>query len=199
MNTSPETDKIIPAFATALAKLDDVTKTHLAKIEGKQKYDYTFANLADTLAAAKPVLTECDLAVSQPVTDDGITTLIVHSSGQWLSFGPFRLQPTQNTPQAHGSAITYARRYQLMGVLNLATVDDDGKAASRKVDPERAERDRRIDALRDDWAKLTPEIQDAGHAYAKEHGFRMHPDDLARTPEHLDLMESWVDEQLAGE
>ena len=38
-------------------------------------------------------------------------------------------------PQGWGSAMTYARRYQLMALLGLAAEDDDGNAASMPQSP----------------------------------------------------------------
>jgi hypothetical protein len=40
------------------------------------------------------------------------------------------IQTAQNTPQAQGSGLSFARRYAQLGALNIATEDDDGKAAS---------------------------------------------------------------------
>jgi len=37
----------------------------------------------------------------------------------------------QNTPQAIGSCITYARRYALASMVGIAPEDDDGNAASQ--------------------------------------------------------------------
>jgi hypothetical protein len=38
--------------------------------------------------------------------------------------------PKDDTPQAMGSALTYARRYALTAMVGIAQVDDDGNAAS---------------------------------------------------------------------
>jgi hypothetical protein len=42
------------------------------------------------------------------------------------------LTPTKNDPQQAGSAITYARRYQLAALFNMAQDDDDGNESSGK-------------------------------------------------------------------
>ena len=42
-----------------------------------------------------------------------------------------KIRPTKNDPQQHGSAITYAKRYQLGALLGISTeVDDDGNKAT---------------------------------------------------------------------
>ena len=56
----------------------------------------------------------------------------MHSSGQWIA-GVTPIRPKDDSPQAMGSAITYARRYALSAIVGLAQVDDDGNAASGKV------------------------------------------------------------------
>jgi hypothetical protein len=56
--------------------------------------------------------------------------MLFHSSGQYIS-STAMLRLIKNDPQAHGSAITYMRRYSFMSILGLvADADDDGNAAS---------------------------------------------------------------------
>jgi hypothetical protein len=74
------------------------------------------------------------LVISQFPDGDGLTTMLIHAdSGEYLS-ATYTLQVVrQNDPQAQGSALSYARRYGLTSVLNLAILDDDGEAAMRQV------------------------------------------------------------------
>lgn len=61
----------------------------------------------------------------------GVSTTILHSSGQWMEFPPFLLKPDKANPQGYGSSITYARRYSLSSVFGVTSDnDDDGNAAS---------------------------------------------------------------------
>jgi len=57
--------------------------------------------------------------------------MILHSSGESIS-GRYPLRPQQNTPQAYGSALTYARRYSLAAMVGVVADDDDGNAASQR-------------------------------------------------------------------
>jgi hypothetical protein len=57
-----------------------------------------------------------------------LTTRLVHESGEWIETN-FSLPAGKMDPQAAGSAITYARRYSLMAMLNMPAVDDDGEAS----------------------------------------------------------------------
>lgn len=61
-----------------------------------------------------------------------------------MEFGPLVL-PYGNSPQAAGSAITYARRYALVAALGLATEDDDGAAATQAARADRPRTQERRD------------------------------------------------------
>jgi hypothetical protein len=95
---------------------------------------YSYADLADTVEVAKPVLLQHGLSVSQmPGLQDGVdvlTTRLLHKSGQWLE-DSMRLFLAAEDPRSHGSAITYARRYAYASIIGIvADVDDDVPAAS---------------------------------------------------------------------
>lgn len=107
-------------------------------------YDSKYADLPSIMRMVGPILAAHGLAVSQhpgvggsadePV--DTLTTYILHTSGEvFQSTMRLHLLPDKNgkiTPQAQGSAITYARRYALSAVLGIVTdVDDDGNQASQ--------------------------------------------------------------------
>lgn len=76
------------------------------------------------------------LSYSQMVFDNdnggkAVKTIITHESGQILSMGELSLTPTKNDPQGYGSAITYAKRYQLSAAFGISSeIDDDGNGAS---------------------------------------------------------------------
>jgi len=96
-----------------------------------------YSSLAGIIRLTTPVLAANGLAVSQVFEqqEDGsvaLVTLLRHTCGEWLE-SRLPLQVEKKTMQALGSAISYARRYSLMAVLNIATThdDDDGNAASQ--------------------------------------------------------------------
>lgn len=64
-----------------------------------------------------------------------IETVLLHESGEEYSGGILHVPAIKNDPQAYGSALTYARRYSLMATCGIAPEDDDGNAASKKVEP----------------------------------------------------------------
>ena len=132
---SPGGPDFYAALVAALGELSEVPKGQTASAG---TYQYTFADLASVLTYVRPILAGHGLAVTQPVTAlDGnvvVETVILHTSGESLAFGKLSM-PRGQTPQQTGAAITYARRYSLLSTLGLATVDDDGAAASKYEPP----------------------------------------------------------------
>ena len=57
-------------------------------------------------------------------------TSLIHVSGEKFQSVVYLVLDRQNM-QGLGSAITYARRYGLLGLVGLAPEDDDGNAASQ--------------------------------------------------------------------
>lgn len=62
-----------------------------------------------------------------------VSTVFLHKSGAIYEAGSIFVPAAQNTAQAFGSALTYARRYSLMAACGIAPEDDDGNAASRQA------------------------------------------------------------------
>lgn len=122
-------DKIAKALASAQKSF-----LHVAKRGFNPHFNSKFSTLADIIDATKEALAENGLAIcSCPLYDKGlvgVTTKLIHESGQSIE-ATLLLKPTNDNPQAAGSAVSYARRYTLSGILNLASEDDDdGNAAS---------------------------------------------------------------------
>jgi hypothetical protein len=117
-------DQIAAALADAQLEMKnpgfDATNPH---------FKNRFATLAAVRNAVIPVLAKHGIAVSQDLTTEGggisCCTLLLHSSGQSLSFGPLSLPASKADAQGFGSAATYARRYSLMAVAGVVGDDDD--------------------------------------------------------------------------
>lgn len=76
------------------------------------------------------------LSYTQEVTtsDNGVavSTIIMHSSGEYMQFAPLSVPVSKKDAQAFGSAETYARRYTLSAVFGVTSdVDDDGNEAAK--------------------------------------------------------------------
>jgi hypothetical protein len=137
MNQSDRTNEIGAALAALVGKLANPPKKSSAKIPTKKggEFSYTYLNLPDLLNAVRTPLHECGLAVLQGVEPlpggrfVGITTRIIHLSGQWIEAGPLPV-PASEDPKAVGSACTYGFRYSLAGMLGIAGAEDDDGASA---------------------------------------------------------------------
>ncbi len=104
-------------------------------------YRTPYASLAAVRDAITPALTAHGLALTQLLASEPgqvvCTTVLWHSSGQYLS-ATLRLPVGKPDAQGYGGAITYARRYSLMGFCNVAGDEDEdgerdvGRAAATK-------------------------------------------------------------------
>jgi len=135
MRSSEQLDELADALSQAQAKFPMVPKLHKAEIPMKSggKYSYDYADMGDTVEAVKPVIAEFGLSVVQTPGfhkgTDVLTTRLLHKSGQWIE-DTMRLFLSQESPQVHGSAITYGRRYAYCAILGIvADKDDDGALA----------------------------------------------------------------------
>ncbi len=130
MQTSDSINELAGALAKAQGEITGALKDS-ANPFFKSKY----ADLASCWDACRGPLAKNGLSVFQvpEMTDLGLTlvTTLAHSSGQWVR-GSLPVHPKDDTPQAMGSALTYARRYALTAVVGIAQVDDDGNAASAR-------------------------------------------------------------------
>lgn len=103
--------------------------------------NYRYADLAAVLGMSRQHLLENGLAVLQlPETEISkvrMTTLLLHGpSGEWFAW-TLSLPVFDSHPQTYGALFTYARRYMLNGLLNIAAEqDDDGRGPARRACPQ---------------------------------------------------------------
>lgn len=138
----PGTAKIAEALAAFQAEMPTVAKSKTAKVPTKAggSYTYTYAGLAEVMAAAMPILVSHGLAFSccPQRGEHGyeIVGLLLHTSGESLTAS---LPLHGNQAQDIGSSLTYARRYLLGAMTGLVTDDDDdgnlAQVAKRTVAP----------------------------------------------------------------
>jgi hypothetical protein len=92
-----------------------------------------YADLASIWSAIRKPLTENGLSVMQTTEpyEQGITvvTTLMHVSGETYAT-KLSAKADKQTIQALGSLITYLRRYSLAALVGVASLDDDGEAAS---------------------------------------------------------------------
>lgn len=125
----------IAQLATALAAAQAEIKS-ASKDKDNPHFRSKYADLASVWDACRDAITKHGLAVSQTIaTSDNrevhVATVLLHKSGEWIK-DTLTVPAVQATPQAIGSAITYARRYALAAIVGVAPDDDDdGHAATR--------------------------------------------------------------------
>lgn len=130
MNKSDSIAALAKALVAAQSKIENAHKT-----SNNPHFKSKYADLAEVINTARPVLTEHGLAVTQwPSYADGVVsveTMLTHESGEWISNVASAPADKLNA-QGVGSAITYLRRYSLAAVSCIAQEDDDGNKASEK-------------------------------------------------------------------
>ena len=123
----------ISELAKAFAKTQQEMKQPLKNAENPF-FNSTYVPLENVAQSITEVATKNGLSYSQePTVIDGVvsvTTLVMHSSGEWIEYEPLRLKPDKNNIQGCGSAITYAKRYALSAIFGITSdKDDDGNGA----------------------------------------------------------------------
>lgn len=121
----------IAALAAALSKAQ-ASITGALKDSANPFFKSKYADLASCWDACRKPLTDNGLAVIQTIEAGEaravLVTTLCHASGEWIkSYCPILTK--DDSPQALGSAITYARRYALAAMVGLAQIDDDAEAA----------------------------------------------------------------------
>lgn len=103
-------------------------------------YKNKYASLSNIIEAVNKPLNDNGLSIVQMPCIEGLTTMLVHSSGEWISSTSSTPVKDSTDPQKLGSAITYARRYALGAILSLnIDEDDDGQKASAPVQKQTAQ------------------------------------------------------------
>ncbi len=125
-----------------------------------------YADLGSVVEAIKTPFADNGLSYSQfPLFNDGkvgVETILMHSSGQWIS-SQLLLPMTKQDPQAAGSAITYARRYALQAIAGIPSEDDDGNAAVKSAPKKLSDLDKQwIEAAKADISVLN-QIEDVNY------------------------------------
>jgi hypothetical protein len=136
--TSPETNKVLPAFFELKKKLKPMTK------DSKNPFfKSNYLELPDLLENLEPLLESSSLVLSQANChrhdDEYVVSRLTHpESGQYVE-SEYKIG-YDNDPQKQGARSTYGRRFSLKGLIGLAEKDDDGNMASGKGDKPAAPR-----------------------------------------------------------
>lgn len=141
MKMSEQLNELSMALVKAQAEFEPLSKS-------ASGYGYKYVPFDAIISATRPILAKHGLAFVQLPTRAqasgvvGLTTRLIHASGQWLEDTAEYPVPDvgrSNDAQAYGAAITYARRYALSALLGLATDEDtDGTTKRSKPAPKPA-------------------------------------------------------------
>lgn len=125
------TDAAIKALIKAQSEME-----HVKKDSTNPHFKNRYASLEAVIDATSRVFQANGFAVMQPCGRDElgvyVETKLLHSTGEAFSSKVYLVLDKQNM-QGLGSAITYARRYGLLGMACLAPEDDDGNDASKQI------------------------------------------------------------------
>jgi hypothetical protein len=129
----------IAALATALAKaqieLTNPEKSLIGTIEPQRGQggarQFRYAPLSSGLEIVRKTLGQHEIATVQTTAVDqaagivNLTTVLAHSSGEWIA-SDWPICPIAETERPHrmGAALTYARRYALFTLVGIAGEDD---------------------------------------------------------------------------
>jgi hypothetical protein len=134
-HSSESIGAIAAALAKAQVELTNPEKSLVATIrspfprEGDRTFRY--ASLSSGLDLVRKALGKHEIATVQTTSIDRqaglirLTTVLAHSSGEWLS-SDWPVCPVGDTAASHkmGAALTYARRYALFTLVGIAGEDD---------------------------------------------------------------------------
>ena len=123
------------ALAKAQAELTNPEKSLVATIRpngpGEAERSFRYAPLSSELDIVRKTLGTHEIATVQTTAIDqtagivNLTTVLAHSSGEWIaSDWPVCAVSETATPHRMGAALTYARRYALFTLVGIAGEDD---------------------------------------------------------------------------
>jgi hypothetical protein len=151
MNKSVSITKLAEALSKAQAEMP-VVRMNAQNPFLKNKY----ADLGAVIETSRPILAKYGLSVSQFPTGTGeqigVTSVLMHSSGEWLEDTIYISASDQkglSVAQSAGVVISYLRRYSWASMLGMyADEDTDGHSsngngssggkAEKKIEPARA-------------------------------------------------------------
>src|ERR1700726_2135449 len=123
------------ALAKAQAELTNPEKSLVATIRpngpSEAERSFRYAPLSSGLEIVRKTLGQHEIATMQTTAIDqtagivNLTTVLAHSSGEWIaSDWPVCAVSETATPHRMGAALTYARRYALFTLVGIAGEDD---------------------------------------------------------------------------
>jgi hypothetical protein len=127
--------RLASALAKAQIELVNPEKSLVATIgperDGEERRSFNYASLASGLDIVRKTLGQHEIATVQTTRIDqsagvvNLTTVLAHSSGEWIaSDWPVCAVAQIASPHRMGAALSYARRYALFTLVGIAGEDD---------------------------------------------------------------------------
>jgi len=104
----------------------------VSKNANNPHFKKSYADLNAIIEAVEPILLENGLLLLQPIQGNSVCTQIIDIDSADKIESCMEL-PAGLNPQQIGSCLTYYRRYTLVSLCSLQSVDDDGAAASKST------------------------------------------------------------------
>ena len=129
MKTSESVTNIFSALVKFRESVPTIPKNKTVEVKTSTGGSYTFnyADFEQIVTTISPILKDNKLSFIQINNDEGLNTIIIHESWEWIDCGAINIVPTwgKNTAQEIGSGLTYASRYGLRLAFGLVAEDDD--------------------------------------------------------------------------
>lgn len=138
---SAEVGKLALALSQAQSEMVNPPKDRTVSVQTRTggSYEFKYATLDAVLNAIRGPLAKHQIAFTQAMAvhekfkGPALTTMLIHSSGQWIS-AIAQLMVPENTSQALGSSVSYMRRYQISSLCGLCPdFDDDANACDGNI------------------------------------------------------------------
>jgi hypothetical protein len=166
MTHSDNLERIAPALIECQSQV-------LKAKRNKKRDDYTYPDLESVWKACRKQLAANDLVVLQhPTADGGLETVLLHRSGEWMSFTSKTALSTIGTIDDWAKAIGTQRRIGLMSALGIIAETEKAPRSTDLTATEIIARNRRatlseavdelIDNGRKSHGKLTRTAADNG-------------------------------------
>ena len=122
-----KSQKFLKALSDLQASITSITKN-----ADNPYFKSKYTDLNAIFEEVKPKIAEHGFILIQTVKEGHLFSELIHiETGEKIE-SRMPLMTVENNMQQIGSAITYARRYSILPMLNIECEDDDGNAASGK-------------------------------------------------------------------
>jgi hypothetical protein len=179
-------EPVAGALAKAQAELTNPEKSLVATIRtgpgrGGIERSFRYASLSSGLEIVRKTLSHHEIATVQTTAVDqaagivSLTTVLAHSSGEWIaSDWPVCAISETATPHRMGAALTYARRHALFTLVGIAGEDDIDVPDLNATTPTAASGRNQPAPIKDrslvSWESQSPPQQVRGYRNAGERG-----------------------------